>query len=738
MKIKKFFALFIAVIFICSSFFTASASSSPYVTFRRMCGDRPFYDYTVFSYGESVTLGLKDIAFDGVAADSSALNYEWYMNDVLIEDSNCNPYTFTVTEGGKMTCYVYDGEQCVVSCDFILCVDTISVSAASSNPIESDEDIGDEYFYVKECVLGSDITINLNAASHVGGTLSYTWYKLDIYMMPESDAISTENSVTVTKDKGYEYYSCDIFDGTYTKNVTVKLEPTKTLNESITINGIYPKRFERGYMAVAKTGEQVTFSVETASTNGEVSQRWEGYDQNYDPIDLGTGKTLTVTKQDIADDDFFGFEMFECYLDDGNEVIQVGFVLFSIDPNQVTAESIITEGAPNITLVNTEEELANRLLQDNMEQLLDEKAAANITLSADIQQSLAADEQAAVEQAIGENGQIELCLDLNLYKEIQDTTTEITETAKEIALSVDVPEALKEKAANEQLVITRVHNGVAENLSGKYDFDTNKFTFATDKFSTYVLSSSSKEAISENIVIDRLSITVNEADKTLDAVVNSAYLSNNADLSVSFSQSESITVVTDYTTVGNNLVFSYTTVSNDAVSITLSGGDASYALNLDPARFDGDAGTMYTVFTSLFYGDANGDGSIDIKDIVRTKKAITGSANATDDADINGDGKIVAADLTLLAKYIITAKTGMLTHTVTFKDADGAVLEELAVPSGFKAVPGIIPTEDKNGNIFDRWDSSLSNISANTIITAVYGNNVSGSVPEDWPYDGEN
>lgn len=445
---------------------------------------------------------------------------------------------------------------------------------------------------------------------------------------------------------------------------------------------------------------------------------------NTTPTAMATTRSnITVSKQDIADDDFFGFEMFECYLDDGNEVIQVGFVLFSIDPNQVTAESIITEGAPNITLVNTEEELVNRLLQDNMEQLLDEKAAANITLSADIQQSLAADEQAAVEQAIGENGQIELCLDLNLYKEIHDTTTEITETAKEIALSVDVPEALKEKAANEQLVITRVHNGVAENLSGKYNFDTNKFTFATDKFSTYVLSSSFKEAISDNIVIDRLSITVNEADKTLDAVVNSAYLSNNADLSVSFSQSESITVVTDYTTVGNNLVFSYTTVSNDAVSITLSVGDASYTLNLDPACFD---------------GDANGDGSIDIKDIVRTKKAIAGSANATDDADINGDGKIVAADLTLLAKYIITAKTGMLTHTVTFKDADGAVLEELAVPSGFKAVPGIIPTEDKNGNIFDRRDRSLSNISSNTIITAVYGNNVSGSVPEDWPYDGEN
>lgn len=310
---------------------------------------------------------------------------------------------------------------------------------------------------------------------------------------------------------------------------------------------------------------------------------------NTTPTAMATTRSnITVSKQDIADDDFFGFEMFECYLDDGNEVIQVGFVLFSIDPNQVTAESIITEGAPNITLVNTEEELVNRLLQDNMEQLLDEKAAANITLSADIQQSLAADEQAAVEQAIGENGQIELCLDLNLYKEIQDTTTEITETAKEIALSV---------------------------------------------------------------------------------------------------------------------------------------GDASYTLNLDPACFD---------------GDANGDGSIDIKDIVRTKKAIAGSANATDDADINGDGKIVAADLTLLAKYIITAKTGMLTHTVTFKDSDGTVLEELAVPSGFKAVPGIIPTEDKNGNIFDRRDRSLSNISSNTIITAVYGNNVSGSVPEDWPYDGEN
>ena len=80
--------------------------------------------------------------------------------------------------------------------------------------------------------------------------------------------------------------------------------------------------------------------------------------------DLGTSNSVTVTKQDA--DDIYGFEQFECYIEDGNEIVNIGFVLFLLDPNQVTTETTISKNTPAVSLDNTVEDLTNRTEEDMM------------------------------------------------------------------------------------------------------------------------------------------------------------------------------------------------------------------------------------------------------------------------------------------------------------------------------------------------------------------------------------
>lgn len=73
----------------------------------------------------------------------------------------------------------------------------------------------------------------------------------------------------------------------------------------------------------------------------------------------------------------------------------------------------------------------------------------------------------------------------------------------------------------------------------------------------------------------------------------------------------------------------------------VAGGETAYT----------DAG-----YVTRLHGDANSDGRIDITDLVRTKKIISGcAADRGDGADCNSDGKVNADDLSLLRKYLIGA-----------------------------------------------------------------------------------
>ena len=240
-----------------------------------------------------------------------------------------------------------------------------------------------------------------------------------------------------------------------------------------------------------------------------------------------------------------------------------------------------------------------------------------------------------------------------------------------------------------------------------------------------------------SIKYDRaLYITKGDGVKTVEAAINKDYLGDVSDLAVTFLQGGSTVRVTEYALVGNRMIFTYTAQTDDALTVIVSGaGLEQETFVCELARFNEQSGQKFAVYSELYLIDANADGKTDVKDLVRTKKILAELADKTASADANGDGNITATDLTMLAKYIVAGKKGMHAQTVTFKDADGTLLEQVLIPTGFVAVPTVLPKD----TAFIGWDKAFEAVTADIEYTAVYAerlpeddSNLEGTVPEDW------
>ncbi len=498
MNIKKVIVAVLMLVVILTSIPVVSSAAS-YVTCDRFFSDDiytgHFYDQITRESGSKCSIYIENFVIDGVVTDTSELAFEWYKDNQKIDGETSNKLTFTLLLSAKYTCMVYKENRSVFSTDFKMIADTISVNPVSSHNIESDGDTSMPFLYVYDCIKGTDISLGVEATSIIeNAKITYKWVSFDNWTGNISDTLSTDSNFTVEKGMGNQYYHCIISDGNYEKTVIFMLMPNNTLDEKITINGVTPKRFERGYMAVAKVGDSVTLKVEATSTNGNISYRWEKVEMLFDETqgyynkitDLGTENSVTVIKQDA--DDIYGFEQFECYIEDGNEIINIGFVLFLLDPNQVTTKTNVAQDTPSISIDNTVEDLTNSILQDEME-ALQAKETATITLTAESQQTLSSEEQSAVDNVISSDEKIGSCIDINLYKQINNNTTQVTETAKEIFLSIEIPnDFINIDTKNERTYkIARIHDGKADILDCTFDTENSSVSFATDKFSTYVL-----------------------------------------------------------------------------------------------------------------------------------------------------------------------------------------------------------------------------------------------------------
>lgn len=84
-----------------------------------------------------------------------------------------------------------------------------------------------------------------------------------------------------------------------------------------------------------------------------------------------------------------------------------------------------------------------------------------------------------------------MLIDVSLFKKVGNgESTKVTNTKAPIQIVFEMPESLINKNSNvvRKYYIIRVHEGVADTLDGSFDVASKKFTFETDRFSSYAIA----------------------------------------------------------------------------------------------------------------------------------------------------------------------------------------------------------------------------------------------------------
>ncbi|MBR7132054.1 MAG: leucine-rich repeat protein [Clostridia bacterium] len=127
----------------------------------------------------------------------------------------------------------------------------------------------------------------------------------------------------------------------------------------------------------------------------------------------------------------------------------------------------------------------------------------------------------------------------------------------------------------------------------------------------------------------------------------------------------------------------------------------------------------FEIYVKPVLGDVNNDKISDIRDLVRLKKILAGVVETGDcTADINGDGISSAEDLVSVRMILLHGEDNLKTHTVTFRDKDGNVLDIQKVKHSFSAIAPKVPVID--GYIFKGWSESFINVMNEMQIFAEY------------------
>ena len=149
----------------------------------------------------------------------------------------------------------------------------------------------------------------------------------------------------------------------------------------------------------------------------------------------------------------------------------------------------------NDTVSVDKEEVENAILTDDDKKALEAGQNVDIKISVtDASNEVSSDAKIAIEAALkaaadkDASVNVGQYLDISIKKTVGEASSDVTETAKAISFTVDIPETMKntDKNVSRTYYIIRMHDGKAEVIPSSVEND--KITFATDKFSTYALA----------------------------------------------------------------------------------------------------------------------------------------------------------------------------------------------------------------------------------------------------------
>ena len=468
----------------------------------------PYYP-CVKKAGDEIVLSIDNIRANGQPVSTQDATFVWYKDGVEISGATTNKYEFKY-DGGQYSCNLF---YMTGSCffEFFFKEDSLNVTAGSEAELTFNQE--DEFYNFVGGEVGDATDIWVNATSTIpNATITYTWERWEMYLprdrVTEFEILNNNtNRCQVVRREGTEGYSCTVDDGNFQKTIYFQVNPVDTLTDTTYIDGITPELYAGTYIAVANPGETITITVPATSTKGNVKYTWYKTEMDWN---IGTVATLmdntsdTIKVEKTAPDEnnsfrYYGEQTYECYVEDGNERSRYWYMLFCLHPEQIESQSeMIGEDTPQVTLDDETESLTNKIFREEMGAIRG-GATGEVKLTAELKNEVSSAEQEIIDKAIDENTKIGANLDINLYKTIFNETTQVTETAKEVNISVAVPENLintnTDFARTYQVV--RLHNGEAEILDCEFDKDSKKLSFETDKFSTYTVIYTDKQVVGE-------------------------------------------------------------------------------------------------------------------------------------------------------------------------------------------------------------------------------------------------
>lgn len=240
-------------------------------------------------------------------------------------------------------------------------------------------------------------------------------------------------------------------------------------------------------------GSKCTICGETITSQDEIANKGHSWKD----ADCTNPKTCTTCG--ATDGEALGHSWSSWTKQDDGSYARECAVCGAEDSMTIDAETPVNttpeNNAAESTLNNTDAELIDIILTN--EDLSEMASGADVSIYLvveDISSAVSKEEKAAV-KALAGNDTIGMYLDINLFKQIDDTKTQVTQTSGPMTITITIPDKLinTKESVTRTYKIIRVHEDtdgslVTDILDGNFNAADKSFTFKTDKFSTYALT----------------------------------------------------------------------------------------------------------------------------------------------------------------------------------------------------------------------------------------------------------
>ena len=150
----------------------------------------------------------------------------------------------------------------------------------------------------------------------------------------------------------------------------------------------------------------------------------------------------------------------------------------------------VDEGVPETGLADSIEDIIKAVLTEDEAKQAEDGVKVDIALTVkDKSSNLTEDEKKLISSNIKDNQAAGCILDIQLQKIIGLQKSDVSELNSAINIKIKLNADLinKDSSKTRKYSVIRIHNGVSDILSATFDEATGELTFATDRFSTYVV-----------------------------------------------------------------------------------------------------------------------------------------------------------------------------------------------------------------------------------------------------------